>query len=71
MLYASTVATLKREFGLTFITQEIRATSKVNSECAKIDIPLRKVYGSKTYYKPFCSVARNFQVVDNCPAELF
>ncbi len=30
MLYASTVATLKREFGLTYITQEIRATSIVN-----------------------------------------
>ncbi len=29
MLYASTVATLKREFGLTYITQEIRATSIV------------------------------------------
>ncbi|CAF1002276.1 unnamed protein product [Rotaria sordida] len=27
MLYASTVATLKREFGLTYITQEIRASS--------------------------------------------
>ncbi|CAF4438371.1 unnamed protein product, partial [Rotaria magnacalcarata] len=26
MLYASTVATLKREFGLTYITQEIRAS---------------------------------------------
>ncbi len=30
MLYASTVATLKREFGLTYITQEIRASSIVN-----------------------------------------
>ncbi|CAF4300229.1 unnamed protein product, partial [Rotaria sp. Silwood2] len=30
MLYASTVATLKREFGLTYITQEIRASSVVN-----------------------------------------
>jgi hypothetical protein len=30
MLYASTVATLKREFGLTYITQEFRATSIVN-----------------------------------------
>jgi len=29
MLYASTVATLKREFGLTYITEEIRATSIV------------------------------------------
>ncbi|CAF0820152.1 unnamed protein product [Rotaria sp. Silwood1] len=28
MLYASTVATVKREFGLTYITQEIRATSR-------------------------------------------
>ncbi|CAF0863300.1 unnamed protein product [Adineta ricciae] len=28
MLYASTVATLKREFGLTYITQEFRASSK-------------------------------------------
>ncbi|CAF2387793.1 unnamed protein product [Rotaria sp. Silwood2] len=28
MLYASTVATVKREFGLTYITQEIRTTSK-------------------------------------------
>lgn len=28
MLYASTVATLKREFGLTYITEEIRASSK-------------------------------------------
>lgn len=27
MLYASTVATLKREFGLTYISEEIRATS--------------------------------------------
>ncbi len=27
MLYASTVATLKREFGLTYITQELRASS--------------------------------------------
>ncbi len=27
MLYASTVATLKREFGLTYITQELRAAS--------------------------------------------
>jgi hypothetical protein len=27
MLYASTVATLKREFGLTYISQEIRASS--------------------------------------------
>jgi hypothetical protein len=41
MLYASTVATLKREFGLAFITQEIRATSMVNSECVKMDIRLR------------------------------
>jgi hypothetical protein len=30
MLYASTVATLKREFGLTHITEEIRATSIVD-----------------------------------------
>ncbi|UJR10174.1 hypothetical protein I4U23_014390 [Adineta vaga] len=28
MLYASTVATLKREFGFTYITQEFRASSK-------------------------------------------
>ena len=27
MLYASTIATLKREFGLTYITQELRASS--------------------------------------------
>ena len=27
MLYASTVATLKREFGLTYITEELRASS--------------------------------------------
>ncbi len=27
MLYASTVATLKREFGLTYIAQELRASS--------------------------------------------
>jgi hypothetical protein len=29
MLYASTVATLKREFGLTYITEEIRASTVV------------------------------------------
>ncbi|CAF0938672.1 unnamed protein product [Rotaria sordida] len=28
MLYASTIATVKREFGLTYITQEIRATTR-------------------------------------------
>jgi len=30
MLYASTIATLKREFGLTYITQEIRTSTPVN-----------------------------------------
>ncbi|CAF4896699.1 unnamed protein product, partial [Rotaria magnacalcarata] len=28
MLYASTLSTVKKEFGLTYITQEIRASSK-------------------------------------------
>ena len=32
MLYASTVATLKREFGLTYISQEIRTSSAVKFE---------------------------------------
>lgn len=41
MLYASTVATLKREFGLTYITQEIRATSPNEMTLQSFDQHLR------------------------------
>jgi hypothetical protein len=37
MLYASTVATVKREFGLTYITEEIRASTIVNNSLRKMN----------------------------------